>query len=187
MILISRYWPKKWRERGFNLILQAQVNGMYPPILDRSFLQILYTVVIFSHWKPQKVDVLPSSTVSPGGEICCSENHQWAVQVCRKGGELSLSSTATFSNSSNSSDSIVKVKVKGPKMCYIFGKHGIQGYQIWHSRVSNVKYTNTQIRKYTNTKGSKDPTYFWKAWDSRISNMIFQCVKCKIHNYKNTK
>ena len=152
MILISRYWPKKWRERGFNLILQAQVNGMYPPILDRSFLQILYTVVIFSHWKPQKVDVLPSSTVSPGGEICCSENHQWAVQVCRKGGELSLSSTATFSNSSNSSDSIVKVKVKGPKMCYIFGKHGIQGYQIWHSRVSNVKYTNTQIRKYANTQ-----------------------------------
>ena len=37
------------------------------------------------------------------------------------------------------SDSKVKVKVKGPNMCYIFEKHGIQGYRIWHSRVSNVK------------------------------------------------
>ena len=33
----------------------------------------------------------------------------------------------TFSNFSNSSDSKVKVKVKGPNMCYIFEKHGIQG------------------------------------------------------------
>ena len=31
---------------------------------------------------------------------------------------------------SNSSDSKVKVKVKGPNMCYIFEKHGIQGYRI---------------------------------------------------------
>ena len=29
--------------------------------------------------------------------------------------------------------------------------------------------------------------YFWKAWDSRISNMVFPCVKCKIHTYKNTQ
>ena len=36
----------------------------------------------------------------------------------------------TFSNFSNSSDSKVKVKVKGPNMCYIFEKHGIQGYRI---------------------------------------------------------
>ena len=36
----------------------------------------------------------------------------------------------TFSNFSNSSDSKVKVKVKGPSMCYIFEKHGIQGYRI---------------------------------------------------------
>merc|ERR1712226_180570 len=42
----------------------------------------------------------------------------------------------SFSNFSNSSDSKVKVKVKGPNMCYIFEKHAIQGYQIRHSRVS---------------------------------------------------
>ena len=36
----------------------------------------------------------------------------------------------TFSNFSNSSDSKVKVKVKGPNMCYISEKHGIQGYRI---------------------------------------------------------
>ena len=34
------------------------------------------------------------------------------------------------------------------KRPYIFEKHGIQGYRILHSRVSNVKYTNTQIHKY---------------------------------------
>ena len=37
---------------------------------------------------------------------------------------------ATFSDFSNSSDSKVKVKVKGPNICYIFEKHGIQGYRI---------------------------------------------------------
>ena len=61
-------------------------------------------------------------------------------------------SKATFSNFSNSSDSKMKVKVKGPNMCYIFEKHGIQRYRIWHTRVSNVKYTNTQLHKYTNTQ-----------------------------------
>ena len=41
-----------------------------------------------------------------------------------------IPAAATFSNFSNSSDSKVKVKVKGPNMCYIFEKHGIQGYRI---------------------------------------------------------
>ena len=36
----------------------------------------------------------------------------------------------SFSIFSNSSDSKVKVKVKGPNMCYIFEKHEIQGYRI---------------------------------------------------------
>ena len=44
--------------------------------------------------------------------------------------EIRSSSKATFSNFSNSSDSKVKVKVKGPNMCYIFEKHWIQGYRI---------------------------------------------------------
>ena len=42
----------------------------------------------------------------------------------------SAAQQATFSDFSNSSESKVKVKVKGPNMCYIFEKHGIQGYQI---------------------------------------------------------
>ena len=43
-----------------------------------------------------------------------------------------------------------------PNMCYIFEKHGVQGYQILHSCVSDVKCTNTQ----------KDPTcaIFLKSW-----------------------
>ena len=32
-------------------------------------------------------------------------------------------------------------------MCYIFEKHRIQGYQIWHNRVWNVKYINTKCLK----------------------------------------
>ena len=44
--------------------------------------------------------------------------------------EIRQQQQATFSNFSNSSDSKVKVKVKGPNMCYIFEKHGIQGYRI---------------------------------------------------------
>ena len=42
----------------------------------------------------------------------------------------SAAQQATFSDLSNSSDSKVKVKVKGPNMCYIFEKHEIQGYRI---------------------------------------------------------
>ena len=61
-----------------------------------------------------------------------------------------ISAAPTFSDFSNSSDS--KVKVKGPNMCYIFEKHAIQGYRIRHSRVSNVKYTNTRLHKYANTQ-----------------------------------
>ena len=45
-------------------------------------------------------------------------------------GLIEIRSKATFSDFSNSSDSKVKVKVKGPNMCYIFEKHGIQGYRI---------------------------------------------------------
>ena len=41
-----------------------------------------------------------------------------------------IPAATTFPNFSNSSDSKVKVKVKGPNMCYIFEKHWIQGYRI---------------------------------------------------------
>ena len=42
--------------------------------------------------------------------------------------------------------------LKDPTCAIFFEKHGIQGYRIWHSRVSNVKYTNTRLHKYANTK-----------------------------------
>ena len=38
-----------------------------------------------------------------------------------------------------------KWKWKDPTCAIFLKKHGIQGYQIWHSRVSNVKHTNTEI------------------------------------------
>ena len=45
-------------------------------------------------------------------------------------GLIEIRQQPTFSDFSNSSDSKVKVKVKGPNMCYIFEKHWIQGYRI---------------------------------------------------------
>ena len=100
----------------------------------------------------------------------------------------------TFSNFSNSSDSKV---LKIPNMCYIFEKHGIQTNYIWHSRASNVKYTNTQIHKYTNTQVHKYKVlkipkmcYIFEKhgiqgypiWHSHVSN-----VNTKIHKYANTQ
>ena len=67
----------------------------------------------------------------------------------------------TFSNFSDSSDSKV---LKRPNMCYIFEKHGIQGYQISHSHVSNGKYTTT--------KCSEDHTcaiFFKRGWFKDIN------------------
>ena len=62
-------------------------------------------------------------------------------------------------------------------MYYIFEIHGGQGYQIWHSGVSNGKYINTQIHKYANTQ-TQSPwktqhVLYWKAGPGgpRISNM----------------
>ena len=100
---------------------------------------------------------------------------------------------------------IHKYKVlKRQNMCYIFEKHGIQGYQLWHSRVSNVKYTKAQIHKYkvlkrpnicytfsnfSNSPDSKvlkrpNVCYIFENHGSRISNMTFPRIKNKIHKYK---
>ena len=51
---------------------------------------------------------------------------------------------------------------------------------------------NTQIHKYANTQNlsawkTQHVLYFWKAWDSKISNMTFPCIICKIHKYMNTQ
>ena len=73
--------------------------------------------------RPEQVQMLP-----PGS--------RWAVPLLAPSGALVVimvyqrAAAATFSDFSNSSDSKVKVKVKGPNMCYIFEKHGIQGYRI---------------------------------------------------------
>ena len=82
-----------------------------------------------------------------------------------------------FSNFSDSSDSKV---LKRPNMWYIFEKHGIQGYQILYSRVSNVKYTNTQINKNKALKRpymcyifEKHGIQEYQIWHSRESNVKY--------------
>ena len=61
---------------------------------------------------------------------------------------------------------IHKYKVlKRQNMCYIFKKHGIQGFQIWHSLVSNVKYTNMHIHFHITF------TYYTYAW-----LLVFFCI-----------
>ena len=47
-----------------------------------------------------------------------------------------------------------------PTSAIFFEKHGIQGYQIWHS---NVKYINTQINKYQVLK-KLNMCYIFKSW-----------------------
>ena len=85
---------------------------------------------------------------------------------------------------------IHKYKVlKRPNMCYIFEKHGIQGYRIWHSHVSNVKYTNTRLRKYANTMechcvyisapAFRDWSTFWWHWIKSLTRESKSCQKTK--------
>ena len=82
-------------------------------------------------------------------------------------------------------------------MCYIFEKHGIQGYRIWHSRVSNVKYTTTQIHKYKVLKTPIMCNIFekygiqgYEIWHSRVSNVLKRpnlCHILKSIGFKDTK
>ena len=68
----------------------------------------------------------------------------------------------------NTNTQILKYKVpKRPNMCYIFGKHGIQGYQLWTSFDHMI--LSSQIQSAWKTK---HVLYFWKACDSRISIIV---------------
>ena len=72
-----------------------------------------------------------------------------------------------------------------PYKPYIFWKLLVQGYLNWYSQVSHTKihkykYTNTQIHKYSalpSAGKTQQMAYFWKEDCSRVSNMIFPCVK----------
>ena len=72
-------------------------------------------------------------------------------------------------------------------MWYIFEKRIVQGYQKLYSYLSNAqihkyKYRNTQIHKYSiwwSTRKTQYVVYFWKDDCSRISKMIFPCVKSR--------
>ena len=95
-----------------------------------------------------------------------------------------------YSRESNENTQIHKYKVlKRHNTCYIFEKHEIQGYQLWHSCVTNVNCTNTQIRKYTNTKCLKDTTLaiFLKSMGFKgiICDIpVYQMWNTQIHKYK---
>ena len=107
----------------------------------------------------------------------------------------------------------LKVKVKGPNLCYIFEKHvkildcnifvpKSQIYNLFrrekpnlrhfcHNLSQNVKKRNGRkflVPIYATQKSHRlcHVLYFWQPWDSRISNMTFLCIKCQIHKYSNT-
>ena len=69
-------------------------------------------------------------------------------------------------------------------MCYIFEKHGVQGYQIWHSLLSNVEYLNTQILKYSAKLQFSGTTswYFDQKVDKTINNWLKYQQLIKISN-----
>ena len=59
-------------------------------------------------------------------------------------------------------------------------KYDIPVYQMENTPIH--KYANTQIQSAQKTQ---HVLYFLKAWDSRISNMTFPCIKCETHKYTN--
>ena len=64
---------------------------------------------------------------------------------------LDVPRCSLWSSANSISDGILYIySLKRPNKCYILKKHGIQGYQIWHSCLLNLN-----------------------AWDSKISNMTF--------------
>ena len=69
-----------------------------------------------------------------------------------------------------------------PYKPYIFWKLLVQGYQNWyyqvsHTQIHKYKYTNTQIQHINSAVKTHHVAYFWKEDCSRISKMIFPCVK----------
>jgi len=80
-------------------------------------------------------------------------------------------------------------------MWHIFEKRIVQRYQKWHFHVSNMQiqkyeYTNTQIHKYSiwrSARKTQHVPYFWKEDCSRISKIIFLCVKQYKTQIQNTQ
>ena len=73
-----------------------------------------------------------------------------------------------------------------PYKPYIFWKLLVPGYQNWyyqvsHTQIHKYKYTNTQIHKYSilqSARKTQHVVYFWKEDCSKMSKIIFPCVKC---------
>ena len=82
-------------------------------------------------------------------------------------------------------------ELKRPHMCYIFEKHGIQGYQIY-IKCKIHKYTNTLIHKYKVLKRPNMCYIFekhgfqgYQIWHSLVSNVKY--TNTQIHKYTNTQ
>ena len=83
-----------------------------------------------------------------------------------------------------------------PNMWYIFEKRIVQGYEKWYSHVSNtqIQKYKYKIHKYSirrSARKTQHVVYFWKEDFSRISKIIFPCVKhantkIQIYKYTNT-
>ena len=66
----------------------------------------------------------------------------------------------------------------------LISKQKTQFYQIWHSHVSNVKYTNTE---YANTQiqSAQKAQQGYQIWHSRVSNVKY--INTQIYKYANTQ
>ena len=66
------------------------------------------------------------------------------------------------------------------------GYHGLLHIRSTHF-FKFFKFFRFESESESESERTQHVLYFWKAWDSRISNMTFQCIKCNIHKYTNTK
>ena len=149
--MIHAHWKILFQDRGLPFF--THISSLQPAFWRGSYYEIarfVFKDFCLGPRGPSQQKFL----LLQGHWICSLEYSVFSSVRSTSGyhGLLGTYPATTFPNFSNSSDSKVKVKVKGPNMCYIFEKHGIQGYQIWHSRVLNVKYTNTRLHKNANTK-----------------------------------
>ena len=126
---VERGWDRHWRRGAVNGSLSMVAHPTYSGTLWHS----RHIVRIAVGWMCESPDAISQyqaffypnfsnfEIIPINNLVCCQlrQELQW------------LSWSITYKPSfSNSSDSKVKVKVKGPNMCYIFEKHVIQGYRI---------------------------------------------------------
>ena len=110
---------------AFESVTVQQLLDIHVTAASANRVEMSFTPILFAEGKWVEIIILKNNKTNQNLVFVSSVRSSSGYH-----GLIEIRQQPTFSNFSNSSDSKVKVKVKGPNMCYIFEKHGIQGYQI---------------------------------------------------------